>query len=244
MSGFEIGYSRPMLLFFVILSACTIGESTSDAEQGRAYTEALVRIASDPRQASAVCAPLTAPALRGDCLTAAAEALASDAVAEAEALCAQIDPADAGLQHDECWFMVAERAARPALCQQAGRFAFDCRMHILQQRIATAEDAAVPAVLAELGFETDDERPWTLIYRHQLRRRPLDLGPCAAEPSPRRAWCRRAGVGLLHDRLNHARDTQKLEPWCASGGPLPVGARYVSDPELDDALAQRTDLCR
>ncbi|MEL6342297.1 MAG: hypothetical protein AAFV53_04145 [Myxococcota bacterium] len=225
----------------LFLTACDRTPAPS-IDDGLAYGQALVAVSARPEDAASICAPLLDAALRGDCLTAAAEALARDDAPIAQALCEQID---VGLQADECWFMVAERASLPTLCDRAGRFQEDCRLHLLQQRVYTAnlpQDA--PSLLKTLGFLPDDEKAWTLMYRQILsRERPLDVSLCAAEPAGRQRWCRRSGEGLLHDRLNYARDAGQLKRWCVDGGDLPMSVRYVAHPELDAAFNRRTDLC-
>ena len=215
------------------------------ADDPHHYAEALAAIAADPTATAAACAAISATRLRDDCLAAGAEALAPASPDKARAACADISGA---LLADECHFMVAERLREPTLCDKAGRFRDDCRLHLLQQTTAAAkpaapDDPALAALIARSGFEDDDPRALTLVFRHALgARAPLDLSGC--ERSISEEWCVRAGEGLLNDRLNHARDTGAIsEAWCSGERDSVPSLRYTPHPALDATVARRSDLC-
>ena len=230
-----------MLLCWV---ACTDPSPTAD--EGRRYAEALVAIRSAPSQATTRCAPLTPPSLRGDCYVAGAQALARQDIDAAAALC---DALPAGLHRDECRFVLAEHSGEMARCARAGRFEEDCQMHLLGQAAAHLTGApgevepAAEALIVEAGLSADDVHAWTLIYRRVLGQQdPLDLSTCTAAGT-RGAHCQRAGLGLLSDRLNFARDTGLLVDTLCADGSLPPVLNAAPDPKLTALIASRDDLC-
>lgn len=208
-------------------------------------------MARDPEAGGDRCQELRATVLREDCVTAAAEALATDRGERAAALCEALDP---GPGRDECHFVVAEGTGDAARCARAGAFADDCRLHRLSVDLPALVpppqgpgdfEPALAAALGRYGLDPTDPRPWSAAYRHVLDRSlPLDRGRCAAVADPARAEaCRHTAVALLHDRLNAARSSRTFP---CDGGPMPALLRYEPDPELDAAVTARRerDLCR
>ncbi|MFT5683213.1 MAG: hypothetical protein ACI8RZ_004142 [Myxococcota bacterium] len=230
-----------MLPLFV---AC---QETPPGGEPRRYTDSLTAVAADPSRTGAACGALVTPALREDCVLAGVERLVSADPAAATALCEGLAE---GLSRDECGFVLAEKTGEAARCEAAGRFALDCRMHLLQRGVSRADLPPDPVALEEPalallgagGFVHDDEHAWTLLYRDALSRQPaLDLTRCDATPRP--PICRRAGGGLFHDRLNFARDTQALtDEWCTTRTGIAV-LNHTPDPDIDAILSQRADIC-
>lgn len=154
-------------------------------------------------------------------------------------------------QQGECWFVLAEATLDPALCPRATPFADDCALHVLSLGFrALGEPGTVPGEhevevarrIAAAGLAPDDLRPWSAWYRQVLAgQRPLDRGACDRVADPARAEaCRRTGLALYQDRLNHARDHHL---WPCDGGPLPPSLATTPDPAIDALVAARTDLC-
>lgn len=227
--------------------ACSGGSDPhARTDDARRLPVALDAVAADPSATAEHCGGLRTPAARGDCVLHGVERLArSDAPAAAE-LCGLLE----GLDADECFFQVAERSRQPARCADAGRFAEDCRMHAWTVAVPKLGSPATPPdvwadrlteAAADLGFAADDPRPWIAASRHLLGRSlPLDRGWCDGWAEAPRAACRQAGLGLLHDRINHARDSGK---WTC-GEPVPELLAVASDPELEAVLAERrSEVC-
>jgi hypothetical protein len=237
-------------LLLPLLFACADDPPVDAAADAAAYAAALAAIEDTPESTRAHCAAVRTPALRGDCITAGAEALARKATNEAAALCATLPD---GIPRDECGFQVAERSGQAGRCADAGRFAEDCRMHVWSRALAEALPPGTPlaeaeprvaALAADAGFTAADPRPWVVLARYLLGRdAPLDRARCdALSDAKRRQVCKDAARDLFHDRLNHARDTGTFP--CA-GGPLPALLAHTPDPELDAIVAERRagDLC-
>lgn len=190
---------------------------------------------------SGACADVKDGTLRDDCWLGRAKASGAD-------VCARIG--DATLQ-GECWFMVAEHTKDATLCPRAAPFADDCALHVLSNGFAAwvepgtrpgdREDDVAARIVAA-GLAADDPRPWSAWYRWVLGGlQPLDRAACdVVADATRREACRRTGLALYQDRLNHARDTGRYP---CGGGPLPDDLVTTPDPELDAARAARTDLC-
>lgn len=221
-----------------LLLACRGGDDA------RTYPDALARVAEAPAEAPALCAPIRDAGLRADCVLAGAEALAVTDPDGAARLCAGLDE---GVSRDECGFQVAERAGRPELCTAAGRFEDDCRLHlwsralreIVPARARPGEvEASASAALGAYGFATDDNRPWSALYRELLaRQRPLDRASCEAAPTAeQRAACWNTGIMVYNDRINVARDRKQLP---CDGAPVPAILQTTPDPELEALLAAR-----
>ena len=239
-----------MRLLLPLLIACAADPPVDAAADGAAYGAALSAVDAQPQRAAELCAAVRSPALRGDCVTAGAEALARDDADAAATLCAGL--AD-GTPRDECGFQVAERSGDAARCADAGRFAEDCRMHVWSRSLAEQLPPSTPLVDAEprvearaaaAGFSAQDPRPWVVLARYLLGAdTPLDRRRCDALSAPeRRQVCKDAARDLFHDRLNHARDTGSFP---CGGGPLPPLLSHTADPELDAIVAARRagDLC-
>lgn len=219
--------------------------SSGDAQT---YPAALEQVAREPSRAPDLCAPVRRQELRDDCVLAGVEALAAEDPDGAFALCARLD---GDVARDECAFQVAERSDDPRRCAEAGRFLDDCRMHLWSRdlrarlgpgaRPGDAEDS-LQGRLADYGFEADDPRPWSALYRELLsRQRPLDRGSCLAAPSDaQREACRQTGISVYDDRLNMARDRHLVR----CGEPLPGLLETTPDPELDALRARRwSEIC-
>ncbi len=217
------------------------------------YAEALRAVSTDPSAGASACAALVRAAERGDCIVAAAEALAATDTDAAQALCDSLVGDELGLYRDECGFQVAERSGDPERCATAGRFADDCRLHQLSSALGGAiprgaapggfESQLAPQ-LAQWGFAEDDLRPWSAAYRWVLGgQRPLDLGSCAAVARPELAEaCVRTGLAHYEDVLNHARDTGSFP---CDGSALTGRLAHMPHPELDALIERRRqeDLC-
>ena len=221
--------------------------SKPPGDEARRYTDSLTALAANPARTGAVCGALSVPALREDCVLAGVARLAAADPAAATALCAELP---AGVSQDECGFVLAEETGDSARCRDAGRFALDCQMHLLQRAVSSVRlpsdpvdaDAEATALLHTAGFAPDDAHAWTLLYRDILARQsPLNLARC--DETPRAELCRRAGGGLFHDRLNFVRDTDALTAdWCTRRSGVTV-LEHTPDPDIDTILSQRPDIC-
>lgn len=220
------------MMLFLFACATPAADRAADRADDRArYVEGL---------ASGDCAAIRDGALRDDC---------REATAQAPTDCEQVG--DTTLR-GECWFQLAESTADASYCPRAVPFADDCALHVLSRGFATwlpkqvrpgeQEEAAAARIVAA-GLAVDDLRPWSAFYRHVLgATRPIDRGACDAVADPaRREACKRTGIAMYQDLLNHARD-RDLYP--CDGGPLPALLAYAPDPELDAVRAARSDLCR
>lgn len=233
---------------FFSVALCLLSCDPAPPPEHRRYTESLRAVTARPGQTGAICGALQTQSLREDCVLTGVELLVEEDVDAAAALCADLP---AGLSRDECGFVLAEQTGEAARCEQAGRFAIDCRMHLLHRTVTSAALPADPvelespaqAVLAAGGFAADDEHAWTLLYRDALARQaPLDLPRC--DDTPRPMLCRRAGLGLFNDRLNYARDTSAITAqWCQDRSGVAL-LSHVADPELDALIASRMDVCQ
>lgn len=213
----------------LLLLAC-FDESAGDAEDRARYVAGL---------ASGECEGVRDAKLRDDC---------REATAKAPADCAAVaDPTIRG----ECWFQLAESTQDASLCPRAAPFADDCALHVLSRGFAAwlpkkarpgEQEGAAATRMVAAGLDVGDMRPWSAFYRHLLgSTRPIDRSSCDAVADPaRREACKRTGITMYQDLLNHARD-RKLYP--CDGGPLPSLLAYAPDPELDAVRAARTDLC-
>jgi hypothetical protein len=212
----------------LLLGGCD--RAAGDAADRARYVEGL---------SSGECAPIRDAALRDDC---------REATAKAPADCEGVaDPTIRG----ECWFQLAESTKDASLCPRAVPFADDCALHVLSRGFATwlpkkvrpgEQEAAAEARIVAAGLAADDMRPWSAFYRHVLgATRPIDRVACdAVADLDRREACKRTGIAMYQDLLNHARD-KKIYP--CDGEPLPALLAYAPDAELDAVRAARRDLC-
>lgn len=228
----------PARLAPLLLLACAGGDGAPSAEDRARFVAAL----ADGR-----CGAVEAPALRDDCWLAVAARTGDD-------VCGEVGDAEL---RGECWFQLAERRRDAALCPKAAPYAVDCALHVLSSGFAELtrggvrpgeKEDDVAARIAASGLAADDMRPWSAWYRWVLGgMRPLDRSACDAVADPdRREACRRTGLALYDDLLNHARDTGTFP---CDGGPLPAALQHAPDPELDARRAARADaatgdLCR
>lgn len=231
------------VLMLVALNGCA-----GSADDTRAYPAALEQVARAPGRAVELCASVRRVELRDDCILAGVEALASEDPSGASALCARVE---GEVSRDECAFQVAERSGDPKRCADAGRFVDDCRMHLwsrdLRGRLKPGArpgdvEAELQSRLADYGFQADDPRPWSALYRELLsRQRPLDRASCAEAPTDaQREACRQTGISVYDDRLNMARDRHLVR----CGEALPGLLETTADPELDALRARRwSELC-
>lgn len=216
------------------LLACAPDDGADASLLSRALGE------QDPAVAAALCLDLRGPEPRARCAREVAPRLGRS---EALALCAQ---------DEDCVFRVAEALQDQALCAQAGRFADDCRLHLLSAalpgllpraaQVGEVEALVEPAITAA-GLALTDPRPWSAVYRWVLgAQRPLDRGACARAPDRlRQEACAQTALAHYNDLLNHLRD--RGEALCVD--PLPARAAFAPDPELEALLARRRaeDLC-
>ncbi len=216
-------------MILAVLLACA-GGGAPPAEDRARYVAGL---------ASGACADIRDDALRDDC---------REATAKAPADCEAVG--DATLR-GECWFQLAEATSDAALCPRATPFVDDCALHVLSRAFPKwlpkasrpgEHEAEAAARIAEAGLAADDMRPWSAFYRHVLgSTRPIDRSTCDKVDDPaRREACKRTGIAMYQDLLNHARD-HALYP--CDGGPLPSVLAHAPDPELDAVIAGRRDLC-
>ncbi len=193
--------------------------------------------------ALAGCQRLSSQDARGDCATAAVEvrgAITDDAC----------EPVPAGIWHDECRFMLAERQRAAGqlavgLVTCGGqRFGRECTFHLIRSeawavRDQPATEAATRlGALADLPFARDAERLFWREWHHRglVEGRPVDPGRC--EGLPDTDACRGV-VGELFRDAAAARGWSEVCARVAAGRP-PLSRRgepsYVSSPEVDGWL--------
>ena len=241
---------------WVWLASATLFACGSPASPppAQALSTALAAVRARPRAALEACAAVDDPRWRGDCLIAAVERLAARDEAAAATLCEAVPRPE---EADECWFQLAERSGAARRCGQAGRFAEDCRLHAWVAGMAAwlparpSADPAVPApawanevaesaaiAAKDAGFDAQDERPWTALFRHIHARadRP-DPRLCGDfEAMGRAATCQAAGQATFRDLLLYRRDTGALD--CAAAR---EEARLYADPAWRDVMTEVTE---
>lgn len=243
-------------LWLLLLGLPTACDGTpSPLQDRRTYQTALGLLGDSPREGFYRCRTIGDNALRADCGLAAVEAMARGDDEPVTALLQRCEDLGDGLARDECAFQVAEIRGDPTACARAGRFADDCRLHLLSLAFrdwvpadARADDLDLQRRLSEkaqgVGLSPNDERAWSAWFRWVLGSRPpLDRQVCEAIPDPvRRVACRETGRALYQDRLNRARDRGTYP---CDGGPLPPELATTADPELDALRRRREteDLC-
>ena len=215
-----------------------------------AYTQALAAVrkagpASAVAAATAHCLPIDDEDLRADCLLAAAGEAAPVDAKGAETLCSHIPH---GVIQDECHFVLAEGSGQVETCVRAGRFAQDCRMHAWSRTLQAAStqwqsiDDVIETVRTSAPPELGALDPHLPAFRLWLGAQDLlDLAPCATlTDAELEKACTFSGLGLFHDRMNHARDTGAIS--CPNPAESPSLA-HRPHPQLSAALTQRQDLC-
>jgi hypothetical protein len=250
----RLSASRAALASALLLAGCgTDGGDPVALDQAR-YQRAIETALEDPAAAWDACATVRAAGLRTDCRLASVEAWAGHKGEPTAALlvrCAELTPL--GMAH-ECAFQVGERRSDPEACALAGRFADDCRLHLLSAgfrawvpKDARVDDAVLLQRLASeaqaVGLGADDLRPWSAWFRGVLDQQPsVDRSACQRLDAPLAEACWQTGRALYEDRLNMARD-RGLVP-CGGGAP-PRFLATGGDAELDARLAVRMeqDLC-
>jgi len=237
----------------LLLLACATPDPSQDRNR---YVQALARAAESPREAYWACRDIHDSRLRADCGLTGVEAIARQEDESTAALLTRCASLEDGLARDECAFQVAEIRDDASACGSAGRFADDCRLHLLSAGFATwiprsarADDLALQEKLSararSVGLGPEDERAWSAWFRWVLGMSlPLDRAVCESVPdASRRVACRETGRALYGDRLNHARDAGTYP---CHGEPLPPDLATTPDPELDALRHRREteDLCR
>jgi hypothetical protein len=241
---------------WVSLASATLFACGSPASPAPAQTlsTALAAVRARPRAALEACAAVDDPRWRGDCLIAAVERLAARDEAAAAALCEAVPRPE---EADECWFQLAERSGAAQRCGQAGRFADDCRLHAWVAGMSAwlparpSADPAVPApewaadvvqaasiAAKDAGFDAQDERPWTALFRqlHARADRP-DPRLCGDfEAMGRAEACQAAGRAIFRDLLLYRRDTGALD--CAAAR---EEALLYADPAWRDVMTEVTE---
>ena len=234
------------MLPFLLACAGAPQQPVDVADNARLLAEAVELAIGAPTEAAERCLQLVGTPELEACVEEVAPKLGRVDRDGALSLCERLN------EVDECIFRVAETSLSGELCERAGRFEFDCRMHIfsitlrdwLPEGLQPGEvEALASERVAAAGFEERDGRPWSAIWRWTLGAvHPLDRGACAevSGAHPRKA-CELTAVALFHDRLNHHRDLGA--ELCE--GPLPSEIEFVPDEALTSALERRRagDLC-
>jgi len=226
--------------------ASTAGGAKNISQELTRYESALQQVKSNASASLVLCHELEGETLRQDCILAVAPELAKEDLSAAEAAC---DPLKT---RAECYFRIAESLGESSICEKAGPFELDCRMHVFSFSFNRwlSKDADVPSILAEApkhieeaGLLATDFRPWTALWRWRLgAATPIDRTLCQTIPeSWNRETCFESGLVLFGDRLNHFRD--KGQNLCE--GPLPPALTHTEDDGLKQLLSERRgqDLC-
>jgi hypothetical protein len=227
---------------FSLLLACS-GPVISDAEL---LASALDLIESEPTAALELCLEIDSNAVKIGCVEQAAPAIAMDDPATGLSACERLT------NMDECIFKVAEETNDVGLCERAGEFTFNCKMHIFSRSLHSwISNEASPSEISLIArshieastLSPDDPRPWSAIWRWVLgAQRPLNRASCAEiGQAMEREACEMTSIAVFNDRLNHHRDLGAN----LCEGELPESIQYVSDPHLDRTLnnRRREDLC-
>ncbi len=212
--------------------------STQPKSVQEQYIEALHLADQDPTKGLEKCAELTDQALKQDCQMAAIEKLAKHNPQRIKDHC----PTLSGVAISECYFIAAEISKDPSDCEKTSEFSLDCKLHLLSQNLLKVKNINPSTkILQEFHLPEDSTEGWTAIFRiHHMKQRILDLQWC--ETVPKSQLCRKAGMGLFHERLNIARDKGTFS-CTAKDHSKPL--RYVPDQEIESALQQRKqqELC-
>lgn len=189
----------------------------------------LERLESTLAGADGLCADIVAEEVRYECVL--AEVARGDASG-----CSGFD----GVKGEECAFVAAEATGELALCDAAGQFAVQCRLHALRDAapLPTLEDPdfveLVSARISDVGFEPDDAQAWEWALIAALRaQEPLDRGRCAGL-TERREACEGAADSAFERRLSGVADRGMLP--CS--GPLPDAVQPAPDDAFDAIVAE------
>ena len=207
---------------------CAFGAGIAGCGSPPVNPEALIAamraVEANPDAAEAHCAALPAGPHRGDCIVAAVEKLAATRPAEAEALCLGLGDAGGVAAQQECWFQLAERSKDAGICARAGSFADDCRIHVWTAVVPGLVAALAPrdpwepatvdtlrTAATDLGFDADDHRVWTVVFRHLHHRSGAPAtSACAGVPQQLATWCAEAALGVYRDQLRFLRDSARF----------------------------------
>jgi hypothetical protein len=227
---------------FLLLFACS-SPVVTDAEL---IANARLHLRSSPVDAVELCLEIDSMEVRAGCVEQAALLLALDDLSASLSSCEQLE------NPDECMFKVAEVVGDAELCQRAGEFEFNCKMHVFSNALHSwvprgASPSDIPSIagshISAATLSPDDPRPWSAIWRWVLgAQRPLDRSSCSGVDQPmEREACEMTAITVFNDRLNHYRDLGLH----LCEGDLPPPVQYLSDPELDRVLSMRRsqDLC-
>ena len=227
-------FSHMHSIIFTTFLCCSTQPKTTQEK----YIEALHLSDVDPVNGLKKCANLLEQPLKEDCQIAAIEKMAAKNPHQVQQNCASLS----GIAVAECYFIAAELSANPNDCEKSKPFEQDCKLHLLSNDLLKRKNITPSVeILKDYKLAKDSVEGWTAIFRiHHTKQRPLDLTWCTTVPYM--DLCRRAGIGLFHEKLNIARDRRTFP--CDSTS-LPKYLRYVPDRELDEALKTRKqeDLC-
>jgi len=225
----------------LLLLACVA--PVSDAEL---LSNAALLVEDDARASLDICLEIESIEVKSRCVEQSAPALSISDPTFGISACETLE------EPSECLFRVAEATGDINLCQRAGEFEFNCKMHLFSRTLHSwISTGSSPPEVAAIGREhiekanlsPEDPRPWSAVWRWVLgAQRPLNRGSCDGIVSPmKREACQMTAVAVLNDRLNHHRDLGTN----LCDGALPSAIQYISDPELDRTLSYRrsVDLC-
>lgn len=234
------------------------------ADEVALYSATVARAGQDPAAELQTCLGLRDPELRGDCAGVVAVA-AIRAGGDAASWCGQVPE---GRWRSECQFQASEAAvqahdtvAAAGLCDAAGGFQADCRMHLWQLPLSrmvegmgrdgfaaryAGADRLFEQARAAPGMPADLERRFWLSFFQTgfANSGGVDLGACATLPAQGQRRCEAAGALLLTEGLEAAlRHAGRLDAFCAAQGPSSsdVAGLLGADPSpaLDQAVAEQ-----
>lgn len=203
--------------------------------------DALRTVEADPSAAEA-CFAIESPHWEADCLTAAAERIALEDAAAAEAWCLRIAE---GSLRDECRFQVAEKSREADRCATSGQYADRCRSHlwrdVILERFPPGSDPGAIADAAEAAMVATDipvkaPSSWAQLWEKVLDGPgPIDRSTCERV---RREVARRACLDTAL-AVYAARLDALVKAGTFGCRELPPAAHPGADPALLDILASR-----